>query len=358
MEASPMIAAAPRDDGLWSAYVPVFLSRLECFDARHQLTGRDCLNAFSRHMDPAGELSLASITSGLLTQYLARRKRDPGRGGGLLTASTLNKDIRYLNTALRYAQQPTAEHPEWLGFAPAGWQAPRLKRLPQPKRRPQPIPELTLSHLLAACAHATRPRSARWACTAEHWAQSLWLFVLITGLRIDAVLNVPMPAEEWLVRGVFPLPAEFDKAQTERRFHLPSMLVRMLREIGASEGEKLFDWPCGVRQFYRWLHGWQTAAGIPAGRHALPHGGKRTKGTLLAAAFPLPIVSEELSHGCLATTMQYYIGQITQPRVNAVESLFAELPIPDSLRARYDDPAPVPPAGPAGNLRLFTGEAS
>jgi integrase len=331
-----MIASAPR---LWSDYVPVYLKRLRLLDPRHFEGGQQILARFSRYCDPGRSIRIDGIDVALCNAYLARRQLDPGRGGKPLSKASLNKDIRYLNTAFAYAQMPTNEHPDWLGFAPPGWRPPRMKRRKQPKRIPQPVPGPTLRQVLEGAKLAKRPVIGE--LPPGHWWQTLLLLAVVTGLRCKALLALPRPRDFDLNRNRLLLPAELDKAGEDRLFHLPDLLVSMIREIPAEPGERLFAWPFGRRHFYRTLHQWQRAAGLPDSEHCLPHALKRTKGTMMTEmGCPLPLVSQELSHSNMQVTMDYYIGALTNERREAVEALFAILPLPDDLRTPPDGPNP------------------
>lgn len=354
-----MIAAATlgADQGiLWSEYRELYLERLKLFDVRHYQTGRDALAKFSAHMDPHGRLRLAEIDNALFTQYLAKRRQDPGRGSDTLAVSTLNKDIRYLNTAFGFALPPTEEHPDRLGVIADTWKPPRARRLKPPKKRPKPVPDQTLQKLLDACKHAPVPKLPN--CSTEHWWQTLYLTFAVTGVRCETLLEVPRPSDDDLGWNVFRVPPENDKTSEERLFHIPGMLVAMIRAMHVAPRERLFAWPYGRRHFYRVIHAWQAAAGIPEGQRALPHGMRRTKGTLLTKqGCSLPLVSDEMGHASMQTTMQFYIGELTPERVTAVETMFAALPIPDELKERYSPEPPAPePEGP--QLRLFYGDSA
>lgn len=334
---------------LWSEYVPMYLERLALLGPRHYESGSQVLNRFSRYMDPESTISITEIDAAVCNRYLSIRQQDPGRKGRLLSKSSLNKDIRYLNTAFSYAQQPTNEDSDWLGFAPEGWKPPKMKRRKQPRRIPVTVPVPTLKTVLEGTQFAKQPVIGD--CPPSHWWRALLLMAVVTGIRCGALLALPKPPESDLDRNRIIIPGEIDKAGDDRVFHLPNDLVSMIRRIPADPGDRLFAWPHCRRHFYRVLHQWQSAAGLPEGEHALPHALKRTKGTMLTEmGYSLPLVSQELSHSNMQVTMDYYIGALTDERKQAVEALFASLPLPESMIP------PSPPPTPKPALSIFWGD--
>jgi integrase len=336
----------PEPEGLWSDYCAQYLDRLKFESPRHYLTGKDILDRFTRivaamwvkqQQEELGikvwpeDMRVVDVTFRLYQAFIAIRCESPGRKSPKLSKATLNKEIAYLNTVFRYAQQPTEQDYDWFGAAPPGWKPPRMKRFRQPKRKPKAIELTLLERVFAAAKHATTPNLP--GIDNATWWQTFYCVGLVTGLRREALLSVPRPSEKDLDAGILRVPAECDKESEDREFHLPAEVVAMIRRLPISADGRLFAWPFGVRHFYRSLEKWQVAGGIAKDEKALPHGLRRTKGTLLTrAGHNLALVADEMSHASIETTRKHYIGTLTDERAVAVEQLFRSLPVPDELR--------------------------
>lgn len=343
---APAKPYSPQPEGLWADYCAEYLERLKLDSPRHYLTGKDVLDRFTRivsalwvkqQQEDCGitvwpqDLRIIDVTFRLYQAFIAIRCESPGRRGPKLSKATLNKEIAYLNTVFRYAQQPTEQDYDWFGAAPPGWKPPRMRRFKQPKRKPKSIELPLLERVFAAARHATTPNLP--GIDNATWWQTFYCVALVTGLRREALLTMPRPTELDLAVALLRLPAESDKESEDREFHLPKEVVAMIRRLPISACGRLFAWPFGVRHFYRSLEKWQLAGGIAKEEKALPHGLRRTKGTLLTkAGHNLALVADEMSHASIETTRKHYIGMLTPERAEAVEQLFAKLPVPEETR--------------------------
>lgn len=312
---------------LWSTYKDAYLDRLSLHGGRHHEKGLEILGRFTRYADP---VYLEDIKQQTYLGYVARRKKDLSRRDKTkaISVSTLNGDIRYLNTAFAYAQAPTNENPDYLGMVDdPDWRAPCLKLLREPKRRPHTLSVLVLDNVFEACHHAITPVISGFS--APEWWQTFFLVAYVTGVRCGALLALPRPSIEDLAAQILRVPADVDKSDEERAFHLTTLAVERIRRLPLNADGTLFAWPHCRRYFYTVLHKFQLAAGIPRGDHGLPHDMRRTKATrLIQGGAPLPLVQREMGHSSPAVTAKCYVGEIQQEQRAAVDAL----PVPTLKR--------------------------
>lgn len=317
----------------WTAYQDAYLAWLSLHGSEsHAIKAHEKLVVFTRYLkllrDDTGKpvVELEQLNNSLYTQFLARRKQDPGKKPDTkISVATLNGDIRYLNAAFSMALAPTNEIPERLGLAAPGWSAPHMRLLKEPKRRPHALHPSALDRLFASCTFATRPLLGD-PCT---WWQTFFIVAYTTGLRCKALLSIPRPSADDLTDAVIRVPAECDKSFEERAFHLHPIAAGMIERIPVDPSGRLFAWPNCRRHFYRTLHKFQTRAGTPVGDHGLPHDLRRTKATvMIQGGASLPVVQRELGHADVAVTARHYVGQVTEEQREAVK----RLPMPSLAR--------------------------
>lgn len=307
---------------LWIAHKDAHLQRLSLHGGRKNLTrATEVLGRFTRYCDP---VDAWDVDQKMLETYFSRRKQDISRKTKKpISPATLNAELRYLKPCLQALGKDR--------HAPDDWELPTLRRFRELRRIPRGVGANLLTQVLDSCRFARTPKLR--GCSAEQWWQTFYVVGYVTGLRCEAMREVPRPHAEQLAARELWLPAELDKADSDRVMYLTDQAVQMIERLPGVAGERLFSWPHSVRYFYRTLHAFQDAAGIPLASHVLPHDLRRTKATnMVAAGVSLPLVQREMGHSTPVLTEKYYVGALSVQQRAAVNSL--PVPIVTSGRKR------------------------
>lgn len=300
---------------LWIALKEAFLRRSSLHGGRrHVEKAREVLGRFTRYCDP---VNLDDIDQVLYEKYLARRKKDISRKTGLpVSIASLNGDIRYLNSCFKYAAELNRDK----YLIPEDWDAPRVKRLRQPKKRPRTVSLDQTNRVMDSCRYAKQPRLP--GCSPEQWWQTLLLVNYYTFIRCEALLGLPRPTEDELSRNELIVPAEVDKSDVDRVFYIPDALVAKIRRMPARPGEILFSWPFCRRYFYTIADQFQKAAGLQKHEKVLTHDLRRSGCTnMIRSGANMVTVQRQMGHSDPKILADSYAGELTEEQRQAVDLL-------------------------------------
>lgn len=258
---------------------------------------------------------LQDLTQQDLLEFIAWRRQNKGRKTANLSTFTVNKDVRYLRLLLAYVDS------DRVTFAlPSDWVRPKIKKVKEPKLRPRSLSEPQLERLFDSCQHARRPRLPQ--VEAPSWWRALYYLAFVTSMRRRALFNVPRPTDEDLAQSIIRLPAEFDKAGTERVYPMTPALCETIRKLPAKPGEPMFVWDADFRSLYREMERMQEAAGIPkAGQSRLHDLRRSTAVHMLRGGAPVKTVQEQLGHSTSEILMKHYVEFETDQQRQAVNRL-------------------------------------
>jgi integrase len=281
---------------------------------------RFSLNNFERVVRP---VKMSAIRTATIDDFVARRRKDPGRKvGDLVSPATINKDLRHLRAALRWAKSRKyiAEVPEF-GMVKV------YKRL---------VTFITPEHFAAlyqACDAATLPRQQPFP--AADWWRALLVTAYMTGWRISELLALGRDDLD-LDAGVAITRAEDNKGKRDERVKLHPVVVEHLRKL-AGFHPQVFPWPHNEQTLYRQFAQIQEAAGIH-----LPctKGHEHTRYCHVYGFHDLrrafaTMNADRLTADALQTLMRHKSYQTTQVYINMARQMdeaVASLHVPDVLK--------------------------
>ena len=306
----------------WVDFVKVFLEKHSARKAaRTQDTYKLCLDTFTETAKPK---RLSDVTLGMLEDY-ANARIEAGNSG-----STLNKEIRHLRAALRWAHR--REYLTKLPDFSAVFVRVDLKQ-------PITIPEEDLLAMLKALQDPElvlqkRPRD---------WWRIFLYVAYYFGLRRSEILGLTWDSVSFEMLEVH-VSALTSKGRKDRVIPMAPDLAKVLLEWQESQGGKkatgeVLPWPYdSFRQLYLDWHAIQKAAGMPDDKHYVPQNCRSSCASeLIAAGVPTVVVKDFLGHNTVTTTEKFYIN--TKPAMRAAAGA-RKVVISDSCRTpvELDDP--------------------
>jgi integrase len=238
----------------------------------------------------------------MLEDYANTRSADGNSG------STVNKEIRHLRAALKWAVRR-----EYLN-KPPDFSAVFVR---VDLKQPITIPEEDFISMLKALQN---PKLVLQKRTREWWRVFLYVAYYL-GLRRSEILGLAWDRVSFDTLEVH-VSAQTSKGRKDRVIPMAPELAQVLREWKAVwEGEKenveVLPWPYdSYRQLYLDWHVIQKAAGIPDGQHYVPQNCRSSCASgLIAAGVPTVVVKDFLGHGTVTTTEKFYIN--TKPALRA-----------------------------------------
>jgi integrase len=260
---------------------------------------KQCLKAFTETAKPK---QLAKVTHGLLEDFANQRL-----GEGFASA-TVNKDLRHIRAALRWAKRR--------GYIS---EAPDFKDvfIREDRKKPIVIPEKDF----LALVKALRKQDLSLKHRPPDWWRVFLYVAYYLGLRRGEILGMTWGQVALDTLEVHVL-APTSKARKERVVPLSEELGAILGEWkaqspNAGNNDEVLPWPHDTyRQLYEDWHAIQTAAGIPENKHYVPKNCRSSCASeLIAANVPTVVVKDFLGHATVATTENYYIN--TKPAMRA-----------------------------------------
>lgn len=274
------------------------------------------LDAFERIIQPN---RLDRITSEAINEFIAKRRSEPVRCGGLrnkktgeypkrkkpsrvVSVATVNRELRYIRAALRTAG-------EW-GLME---KVPRVKMLREPKRLPTFIPEDHFAAIYAATERATVPADVPNVSPADWW-RALLVFAYMTGWRIGQILAIRWDDVD-LDGGFAITRADDNKGKRDMRIPLHPVVVEHLRKIEGSFSDTVFPWSPRIAELWHAFVRIQKATRLADGS-PLPKGGRsggwygfhdlrRAFATMNAAGLSAFQLQTLMQHADLSTTRRY-----------------------------------------------------
>lgn len=287
------------DDPPWDHFVEFFI---DTYGVRRPKTTMSlyghCLNAFSNLAKPK---RLSAVTRIVIEDFANERLRLGA------AAATVNRDLRHLRAALRWAKRRglIQEAPDFHGLF-----------IREERKKPTIIPDEDFIAILAAVKNPElklKHRPAGW------WRVFLYLSFYL-GVRRGELLGMSwsdVNFERQEVRVV----AGTSKGRKERMVPMSDDLAAILKVWHTESAAKLSDavlpWPHdSYRSVYADWHAIQDAAGIPADAHYVPKNCRSScASALIASNVPTVVVKDFLGHANVATTENYYIN--TRPALRA-----------------------------------------
>lgn len=284
----------------WTEFVEEFIRAHSPRKPRTTIMAyRMCLNAFTKTANPK---NLGAVDVAMLEDFANARLDDK------IAAATVNKDLRHLRAALRWA-----ERREYIS------KSPNFKGVfvREEERKPVIIP---VEDFLAMVAALRDPEIVLQRRPADWWRIFLYASYYL-GLRRGELLGLTW-ARVSLEAGEVHVVATTSKGRKERVVPLAAEMVMLLAEWRDSQhpirlnGEVL-PWPYdSYRPLYEDWHAIQTKAGIPEGQHYVPKNCRSTCASdLIARQVPTVVVKDWLGHASVTTTERFYIN--TKPALRS-----------------------------------------
>jgi integrase len=232
---------------VWSDFRKEWEAKLGAgMEARTRALTLDALNHFERLVNP---VKTYFITARHIDHYVAQRRQERGRRrGSLMSAATVNKELRHLRAALRVAK-------DW-GYLP---DVPRFRMLREPGKLPTYVTGDHFAAIYAACEQARMPEGLPNA-TAADWWRALLVMGYMTGWRIGDMLALRRDRLD-LDAGTAASLAEDNKGKRDELVKLHPVVVEHLRRL-AGFGPVVFAWPHNERTLYAEFARIQEAAGV------------------------------------------------------------------------------------------------
>lgn len=298
----------------WVDFVKVFLEKHSARKAaRTQDTYKLCLDTFTATAKPN---RLSDVPLGMLEDY-ANARLEAGNSG-----STVNKEIRHVRSAIRWAfrREYITKLPDFAAV---------FVRVDQ--KQPITIPDEDFLAMLKALQDpklVLRKRDRGW------WRMFLYVAYYL-GLRRSEILGLVWDSLSFDTLEVHVSPLT-SKGRKDRVIPMAPELAQVLLEWKESQQptkgkDEVLPWPYdSYRQLYLDWHIIQKAAGIPDGQHYVPQNCRSSCDSgLIAAGVPTVVVKDFLGHGTVTTTEKFYIN--TKPALRAAAQARKVL-LPDSCR--------------------------
>jgi integrase len=271
---------------------------LEAKGVRHRHEALAALDNFERIMRPE---RMRAVTAGTVAEFVVRRRADRGiKPDSLVSAATVNKDLRYLRAAFKKAHK-------WK-YLP---ELPDFDFLREPQRLPTYTPPEHFAKLYEACEQARRPTGTPYPPT--DWWRALLMTAYMTGWRIGSLLA--LRRRDLDLDGGFAVSrAEDNKGKRDQKVALHPVVIEHLRKLAGFD-EQVFPWPHGRRRLFEEFGLIQEGAGVR------PEGGKERYGFHdLRRAFAT-MNADRLTADALQALMQHKDYQTTQRYINIARQL-------------------------------------
>lgn len=259
------------------------------------------LQHFERLAKPG---KVASITTATIDAYVSKRQAEKGKKeASTISPATVNRELRHLKAVLRVAH-------EW-GYLP---KLPKVRKVREEQRIGRVITPEHFEAIYKACDKASMPRGLH--CEPKEWWQSLLVFGMVTGWRIEEILSFRRDDLD-LATGSILTRAADNKGGRDDMDYLPDAALALVKGI-VGFGPMVFEWPHDERTLWVEFQRIQKAAGIKlacpdADRHECTdscdyygfHALRRGYATLNADHLPAPVLQKKMRHKSFTTTLKY-----------------------------------------------------
>ncbi len=246
---------------------------------------------------------MAAITTHTIDHFKSERAKDRGRKpGSRVSPATINKDLRHIKAALRYAV-------DW-GYMTRG---PKFRMVREAEEIGPVVTEEHFRDLYDECKSAALPKGQPY--TAAEWWQALLVFALTTGWRISEILSLRREDLD-LESGAVKTRAGDNKGGRDDCDYLQPASLQHVTKLRHFEA-KVFHWPYGRRLLYEVFHAIQREAGIHlacprSGEHQCTdachvygfHALRRAYATF-NAELPATVLQKKMRHRSFTTTQRY-----------------------------------------------------
>lgn len=254
------------------------------------------LNHFERIIKPA---KVASVTTGILADYVAKRRQESKAGPKrkrtekLVSPATINKELRHLRAVFRKAAK-------W-GFLA---KPPEIEFLKEPGKLPVYVTPGHFALLYNAADQMRWPADLPYS--AKDWWQGLLVMAYMTGWRIGSLLalrrsDVDLDAGTALSR------AEFNKGRRDVIVPLHPLVVEHLRKRAAFD-PMMFPWVYGRRALFVEMRALNKTAGIELTgerKYYAFHDLRRAFATMNADKLTPDVLQTLMQHKDYQTTQRY-----------------------------------------------------
>jgi integrase len=288
-----------QDKMTWEQFFKLYESRvLDGKPPRSAQTARGSIKVFAKTMKPT---RMRLINSGTIEEFTTRRLAQKTKKGNLISAATVNRDLRYVRQTLRRAKK-------W-GIID---DVPEFEFQKLPERMPTFVPPDHFAAIYAACDRAKRPKRIPNVAPADWW-RALLILAYMTGWRIGQILSLRW-ADIDLEAGTALSRADDNKGKRDCLIPLHSLVVEHLKRI-ETFGPHVFQWDTNRRAL--WIHfAMIQAAAKTHDNKPLPKAGKggrcygfhdlrRGFATMNAEGMDLFQLQGLMQHKSLSTTKLY-----------------------------------------------------
>jgi len=248
------------------------------------------------------------ITADMIDRYIAARlaeqtqRKGPGGAVKTVSASTVNRELRYIKAALRLAK-------DWKFIE----EVPRIRFLKPMQKIPTYVPAEHFTAIYQACDVATMPEGIPNVSPVAWW-RGLMVFLYMTGWRIGQTLDLQWDDVD-LQNGTALTAAASNKGKRDQLTQLHGLAIEHLRPLAGSFDSVVFPWVNHRRvlwdQFVRIQEAARLADGSPmpkagkAGAWYGFHDLRRGFATLNAESVNLFELQALMQHASLETTRSY-----------------------------------------------------
>lgn len=308
----------------WKAFREEYKDRvLSAMPTSSQEQVKAALDHFERIAKPA---KMASIKASTIDGFVAKRRFERGKlPGSTLSPATVNKDLRHIKAALRYAY-------DWEYLQ----QVPRIRMLRVPSKIARYVTPEHFTVLYHDAAPLVRlPMNPGQNYEPVDWWRAIFTFGYMTGWRIDAMLS--LRKEDLDLDAGTAISRHYDnKGKRDARTSLHPVVVEHLRPI-LGFSPLVFEWAHEESRLWIEFNRIQKEVGIhlpcPERHEHSPschtygfHDLRRAFATMNA---------DKLSADVLQTMMQHVAYQTTQVYINIarqMQTTAEKLHVPEALR--------------------------
>lgn len=209
-----------------------------------QETYRIALDNFERIIHPD---KMAHLNTRVIDDYRSKRSKEKGIKGGVISAATVNNELRTLRAVLKHAKR-------WNYVQ----NVPEFRFIKEPERIPRYVTVEHFEAIYGACHVATRPTDLPY--DAPTWWRAFLIFQWMTGWRRSEPLHL-LTSELDLETGEAITLAEDNKGNRDDRVPLHPVVVEHLQGMKSFRPE-VFPWDLSSKALYTQYYRIQAEAGI------------------------------------------------------------------------------------------------
>jgi integrase len=293
-----------------------------------------------------GDPPLKDITVEMLARFKSCLQKMRGKKRvGYMSANTVRKHLRHLQTLLDKAGPPGPRNRDAAGVipGPVAW----IKPPRSEEKLPKIITMEMLGDVYMAAVAMDVPRLPGFKPAA--WWRALLAVAFNTQLRHRTLFEMRMDEIDW-AHCQLDLPPARLKSHRSQSIHLNEVAMRHLLSI-RTDRELVFQWPHSRKQFDRCFYRLQAAAGIPLKDQFGLHDIRRTAASAIWADSPAA-AQYALGHRSIETTRAHYVNG-----TSIVARALDALPQPSAFSENSEmKPAEQIGAGTDGNQEAGMGD--